>query len=310
MQYNKPAFTSGQLLAKLQGQGFVVDADDAALAPRYFDYIGAHRIKGYWYSSVDPVSKRFRADRGNFKYLVQQISFDEDLRALLWGLLEKVELAVRSAMANHLSIQASPHWFLDRTLFKHSTGWSFGQIVRKIEDEVGRSQERRAVKHYNDTYNEPYLPPSWVMSECVTLGFWSRTFQSLADPQHKRAIAARFGVNQPEVFESWLHCVTYLRNLVAHHGQILGVQLRIAPQNYKGNAKQKAGTKSAPAVSLHLGSDTKCLHAAAKMMHFLVARTHLPTHFKADLEALFARYPTNFAASVGFAPDWATQPGW
>ena len=219
-------------------RGLVVDPEDMATASCYLDFVGAHRIKGYWHKSVDPVSKQFRPDRSNFKYLYRQIRFDEDLRQLLWRMLERVELAIRSVIANHLSLQVSPHWFLNRCLFKHEDEWSFGRILRKIEDEVGRLKERRPVKHYRNTYSEPYLPPSWVMSECVTFGFWSRTYKVLQDPAHKRAIARKFGVNQPEVFESWLHCVTYLRNLVAHHGQLLGTQLRIAPQNYKGTAKR------------------------------------------------------------------------
>lgn len=306
----KPSFTASQALAKLVAQGFVVAPPDAAAAAKIFEFVGAHRIKGYWFSSVDPVTKQFSPGKETFAYLAQQIRFDEELRALTWSALEKVELAVRSSMGNYLSSAEGAHWFLERKLFKPSKDWSFGQILRKIEDEVGRAKERRPVHHYWDKYDQPYLPPSWVMSECVTLGFWSRTYSVLADPHHRRAIGGKFGVNQPEVFESWLHAVTYLRNLVAHHGQILGVQLRIAPQNYKGNTKQKAGAKGAPTVSLHLGSDTKCFHAAAKMMNFLVNRAGLPNTLRNDLMALFAKYPQNFAASVGFFANWQAQPGW
>lgn len=309
MKFSKPAFNSNQLITKLVAQGFVIDPADSSIAPRYFDYIGAHRIKGYWYSSVDPSTKKFRQGRDNFQYLVQQVNFDDEMRALLWRVIGKVELAVRAAMANYLSMQVSPHWFLDRSLFKHTRDWSFGQILRKIEDEVGRLNERKPVKHYFDKYTDPYLPPSWVMSECVTLGFWSRTYQALADTSYKKTIAGKFGVNQPTVFESWLHSVTYLRNLVAHHGQILGVQLRIAPQNYKGTG-QKGGTKGASSVSLHLGSDTKSLYAAVKMMNFLINRTHLPNSLKADLQGIFSKYPSNFMAAVGFPANWTAEPGW
>jgi abortive infection bacteriophage resistance protein len=310
MKYTKAAFDTKQVLAKLQLQGFVINPPDELRALQLFDFVGSHRLKGYWYSSVDATTKVFKPGRENFTYLAQQVDFDHRLRALLWQLLEKVELAVRSVMANHLSLKHSPHWFLDREHFNSTRDWSFGQIVRKIEDEVGRARERRPVAHYNSKYTDPHMPPSWVVSECVTLGFWSRTFQALADPDDKRAISIRFGVNTPEVFESWLHCVTYIRNLVAHHGQILGVQLRIAPQNYKGvkGVSGKGGGK--PGLSLHLGSDTKSLHAAVKMMNFIVNRTHLPNTIKADLLALFANYPPAFAHSVGFTAGWHTTAGW
>ena len=102
MQYSKPALTSQALLGKMSAQGFVVDPEDQAMASCYLDFVGAHRIKGYWHKSVDPMSKQFRPDRSNFKYLSRQIQFDESLRQLLWRMLERVELAIRSIGRAHV----------------------------------------------------------------------------------------------------------------------------------------------------------------------------------------------------------------
>lgn len=41
-----------------------------------------------------------------------------------------------------------------------------------------------------------------------------------------------------EVFQSWINTLTELRNLAAHHGQLLRMTLRVSPDHFKpGNIK-------------------------------------------------------------------------
>jgi abortive infection bacteriophage resistance protein len=301
--FTKKALSPKQLLTKLGAQGLIVDAEDIDLAEKYFEFIGGYRLKGYWLQSLDSATKRFTIGRDNFRYLVDQVEFDEAVRSILRKSLEKVELAIRSSFSNYLTLHHSPHWFLDAGVFKPTNTWSFGQILRKIEDEVGRSKEKQFVEHYLRHYDDPYLPPSWVMTECVTLGFWSHTYKVLRDVNDRKGIAKKFGVDQPEVFESWLHTVTYLRNMVAHQQQLMKVTLRIAPSNYKGNAKGKM-------TQLHLGSNSRSVNAVAKVLNFLLNQTGLPHTLKSDLVTLFANYPLDFAKQLGFESGWEKQPGW
>lgn len=298
--FAKPALSPPALLAKLKGQGLVINAADEPKALAYLEFNGGHRLKGYWWRSIDPATKKFRPGQDTFVYLAQQIEFDRQIRALLWPAIELVELSVRSSMANYLSLHHSPHWFLTPSIFQPTEAWGLGAFLKKIEDEVKRSKVRRPVAHYFATYDDPYLPPSWVISECVTLGTWSRLYAALRDPIDRKAIARRFDVHQPEVFESWLHTVTYLRNVVAHHGQVLGVTLRIAPSNYKGH-KGSAGS------GLSLGPQNSSLHAAAKLLNYLLVRSGLPQSLKADLQQLMSAYPGSFAAMAGFPAGWETS---
>ncbi len=304
LAFVKPPLSPKDLLAKLKRQGLVVNPTDESLALAYIEFNGGHRLKGYWWRSVDPATKSFQPGQDTFTRLAQQVEFDRRLRASLWQAIELIELSVRSSMANYLSLHHSPHWFLMPAVFKPTDKWGFGAFLKKIEDEVGRSKERRPVAHYFSTYDEPYLPPSWVISECVTLGIWSRLYTALRDPNDRKAIARRFGVQQPEVFESWLHTVTYLRNVVAHHGQVFGVTLRISPANYKG--KRVNGV----ATGLDLGPNNRSLHAGAKVIHYLLSQTGLPQTFKQDLVQLLAAYPGDFALTAGFQNGWAIEPGW
>jgi len=293
--FSKPAQTPEQLLAKLQVRGLVVPPGEEAKALAYLRYVGAYRLKGYWFHLLDPVTKTFPSG-WTFQMLADRCEFDRELRAATIEAIDRLEVAIRSVMANYLSLKHSPHWFLDPTVFKPTREWGIGQLIRKIEDEVRRSEGKRFVAHYFGRHDQPYLPPSWSVSECVSFGFWSRTYAVLADPNDKKAISKRFGVAQAEVFQSWIHTLTVVRNIAAHHGQFLRVKLGVSPANYKA-----AGIKF---------QDQKSFYAAATVIQHLLVQTALPQRWKSDLQDLFGKYPQVSPDDLGFPADWDQATCW
>lgn len=291
--FAKPAQTPEQLLQKLKDRGLVVPDDGQALS--YLRGVGAYRLKGYWHYAQDPVTKRFPAGY-DFEEIRQRCELDRELRAATIEAIDRLEVAIRTAIANHLSLAHSPHWFLQPGIFKPTMQWGIGHLIRKIEDEVGRAKGKAFIQHYFGNHDEPYLPPSWAITECVSFGIWSRTFQILRDPNDRKTIARRFGVQQPEVFESWIHALTVLRNLAAHHGQLLNVQLGVAPAGYKRGKITFRQPKS--------------FFAMATVVQYLLVQTGLPQRWKPALKASFNAHPRVPLSELGFPAAWETAPGW
>lgn len=293
--FTKSAATPEQLLNKLRLRGLVVSPAVESQALAYLRGVGGYRLKGYWFHLVDPATKSF-PNGYTFEQLADRCEFDRELRAATIEAIDRLEVAIRTTMANYLSLKHSPHWFLSTSIFKPTREWGIGQLIRKIEDEVRRSEGKRFIEYYFTKHDEPYLPPSWAISECVTFGLWSRTFAILRDANDKKAIAKRFGVDQVEVFQSWIHMLTVVRNVAAHHGQLLKVKLGVAPANYK-----KAAIKF---------SDQKSFYAAATVVQFLLNQTGLPHRWKSDIDEIFNRYPSVDIGDIGFPANWKTTPGW
>lgn len=293
--FNKSASSPEQLLQKLERQGLVVDDAKREWARNYMRFVGGYRLKGYWHHLVDPVSKAFPAGY-RFEQVVSRCEFDRELRALTMAAIERLEIAVRVVMANYLSLKHSPHWFLDERLFRQGRRQGATELVAKIEAEVDRARDKTFVKHYFQRYSAPHLPPSWSVCECVTFGLWSRTYQLLKNPDDRKAISRRFNVDATEVFESWIHTLTVVRNMVAHSGQLLRVTLGVAPKDYR-----KAGIRF---------SDSKSFYAVATVINYLLCQTGLPQAWSDQLKALFAEYPDVDLAEIGFPKDWSNQPGW
>jgi abortive infection bacteriophage resistance protein len=183
--FTKIAYTPAQILTKLVSQGLTVPAAYHKTAIDYLQHVGGYRLKGYWHHMLVPGTNQF-SNGTTFSEIVDQCEFDRELRAATIAAIDRLEVSIRSSIANYLSLKHSPHWFLTPSIFKPNDKWGMGKLIQKIESEVGRSNQKSFIKHYNSQHDEPYLPPSWAITECVSFGFWSRTYAILRDNNDKK----------------------------------------------------------------------------------------------------------------------------
>lgn len=292
--FAKTALTPQALLDKLKSQGLIVNDDDLAL--KYIAYVGHFRLKGYWYQLQDSASKNFLPNI-TFEHIRDRYECDREVRAIIMESAERLEVAVRTVICNMLSLKHSPHWYLKTEIFAPKGRVGVGQMLSKIESEVERASSRLYIKAYYDSYDDPYLPPSWAMSECVTLGTWSKIFSMLRDPIDRKVISSKFGITQVEVFESWMHTLTVLRNMAAHHDRFIDVKISVSPTNLK--LKDIKFT------------DNKTVYSSLTMIHVLLSAIGFNGSFKARLESMEGRYGVAHFQRMGFPENWKTDAnGW
>lgn len=293
--YTKTPLPPERILEKLKGNGLVVPNKQVNEAINYVRYIGAYRLKGYWFELVDS-NKNFPVGFA-FEQLRNRYEFDNELRAVTIAASDRLEVAVRAVMANYLSLKHSPHWFLKPEVFSANEPEMLRGLHRKIVREVERSKDKRFVKHYFDKYDEPSLPPSWVISECVSFGMWSKAYRLLNDPNDKKAISSRFGIDKHEVFSSWLHSLSVLRNIAAHNGRLIANPLHVMPLNF---SSRKAGV----AVK---HKDPRAFYSMATIISYLLQQTALPNTWISDLKNLFAKFPEISIGELGFPEGWESN---
>lgn len=134
--------------------------------------------------------------------------FDKKLRLLLFNELEKIEVAVRSAIVNIGSfITGNPFWMTDSANFVNSS--KFQKTVNLINQELYKSKEDFII-HFKKTYSDPY-PPAWIISEVLPFGIITNIYNNIKDKKIKKKISQSFGL-QIAPFASWLTIVTLTRN--------------------------------------------------------------------------------------------------
>lgn len=236
-QYTKEPLSFSDQLRLLQQRGLrIADPSQAML---YLERVGYYRLMGYLFPFRLPHSDHYGPDAA-FEHAIAHYQFDQGLRILVMEAIEHIEIAVRAAATYRISHTYGAFGHRNPRNISWAKAWH-DEWLAKIDGEVCRSRET-FVLHYADTYSSPAYPqvPLWMASEVMSLGAVSKWVASMHHGDRK-AIAARFDLPAP-VFENWLHVVSVVRNITAHHGRLWNRSLRIQPKRPKNGPWQYMAT--------------------------------------------------------------------
>ena len=314
--YLKPWLSIEEQLRKLEGRGLVVS--DRAAAGRFLKYINYYRFAGYAlkFQYWDEKKKdRVFKDGVSFDDVRDLCVFDRDLRDCIAEALEVVEISMRSCVAFHFARRYGP--------FGHTNDKSFDadfsrprpsresrtKIIVPYKDwratviaETRRSSEV-FVKHFEKCYSQYPDLPIWVVSEICSFGTLSKMYANLHNSD-QGAIASEYEL-QYLVLRSWLHSLTYVRNICAHHARLWDKVLQISPEVPRRKNWQKV-----------IGFE-KTLYVVVLMLNWLMAHDSVDKdahrHWKTSMERLMddfvVRFPALFAYT-GFPVNWKKNPLW
>ena len=218
---------------------------DHEIAGRALRDVGYYRLAGYGLAFEQYQNNQrvgcFKPGT-HFEQLVNAYSVDRKLRILILEGVERIEVAVRSIISHKLSIQYdSAHWYMQPSLFKESDGFNHSRLLQEIARNTGKKTRPGSdkdqlreifIRHYYERYDEPELPPSWMVAEILPIGSWSKIYQHLAVSRDRKLISTELDL-APPTLESWLHCLAFIRNACAHHGRLFARILPLPPKQDK-----------------------------------------------------------------------------
>ncbi|NYT58224.1 Abi family protein [Alcaligenaceae bacterium] len=298
MNFIKPAIDLDAQLALLRSRGLIIPDEDRAR--HYLRFVGYYRLAGY----ALPFQVNYNAD-GTHRFcagttledILNVYVFDRKLRLAVMDALERIEVAVRALVSQTLSEQHGPHWFMDASHFT-SKPWH-DRFIERVKTDIGHDPARAKVrsvfiKHYYDKYTEPDLPASWMTFEALSFGSVSQAYTHLTREKQK-PIAKALGLD-PKILASWLHALSYLRNLAAHHQRLWNRAYTIKPIAAKRYAKD-----------LQNGSR---LYAQMVLIQALLSVISPNSGWGRRLSSLLAANPAIPGARLGFPNNWRDRELW
>ncbi len=106
MLYDKQATTIADQISLLTERGLIIE--DIKYATLHLSHKSYYRLAGYWWPmQADKENHRFKSD-SNFKDVIALYEFDHELRMLLFDIIEKIEISLRTKMIFHLSQMHGP----------------------------------------------------------------------------------------------------------------------------------------------------------------------------------------------------------
>jgi abortive infection bacteriophage resistance protein len=221
--YTKPAKTFAEQVVLLRSRG--MEIEDEKEAEFYLSHLNYYRLTAYWLPfEQDLITHQFKCGT-TFTQVINLYVFDRELRLLLLDAIERVEVSIRTRWAYELGHRHGAHAYLEEKLAYKPSRWQSN--LDSLRDEVRRSKEI-FIDHFKKNYVEP-LPPVWAVCEVMSLGLLSRWYANLGPMKTRRAIAASYGLDE-RVLESWLHHLSLIRNVCAHHSRLWNRKFSQMPQ--------------------------------------------------------------------------------
>jgi abortive infection bacteriophage resistance protein len=296
--YAKPVLSFEQQVAKLVARGLVIS--DPTAAASKLACISYYRLSGYCYPF------RQRGANGQvldtlvagttWEQILGLYEFDRHLRLLVLDAIERVEVAVRTQLTYHLADTYGAFGHTAAANF-HSK-FEHAKWLAQIEIETQRSNDE-FIQHYQREYDGFPTIPLWMLTEVMSLGNLSRLYQGL-QPNDKRPIASHFNLHHKRLVD-WLHTLTYVRNVCAHHSRLWNRELAIRPDKVKDS-------NWLPPITPR---NDRMFYVLLILRHLLAA-TGNGTDWANEVNQLLAPFAENrqWRAAMGVPDQWEHHPVW
>lgn len=296
--YEKKETTIDEQIALLKSRGLIIEPNDKA--DHYLSHISYYRLGEYWHSMQSDKEAHIFKPNSRFSDVIALYSFDRGLRLLLFDVIEKLEISLRTKLIYHLSHEVDPWWFQNFDLFIDSR--ALVKTLANLEEELNRSKDATIKLHKKKYKDDGRFPPAWKSLEQTSFGALSKLYGNLRHTlKSKDCIAVEYGAVNHTYLPSWLQTIAQIRNYCAHHS-------RLWNRNLPGNPK----LLSKPPFDwiADVPKQNQRLYVHLCIMKYMLNIVQPENRFTKKLQKLFKKYPNVDPNALGMKPDWHLEPLW
>ena len=307
--YNKPHLSFQEQLEHMKRCGLNIHNESYAI--KKLSTINYYRLSAYCltfqYSKNSENRDNFYPNT-EFRTIIRLYDFDRQLRHLLFGAVEVIEVYLRTQIAYWHTKKYGTFGYLEEDNF-HCNEKDFNQVIKLMKDECKRSDEK-FIEHFKEKYGTTDLP-LWTVVEVLSLGTLSKLFM-IMKKEDKDNVCQIFDVHSTKVFQSWIHSLTIVRNISAHHSRLWNKQLRIpfkVPNKNRLFQPIAKITKRIKGESKEFNNNGSTFFAIFTLKYML-DRIGEEVEFKNLVEELLKNYPEVNLKAMGFVDEWKTLDIW
>jgi abortive infection bacteriophage resistance protein len=298
--YNKQPQTYKDQVQLLEQRGLnILDSETAEF---YLSQLNYYRFIGYCLPfEADHATHQFKQGV-YFEDILNLYIFDRELRLHVLDAIERIEVALRSQLAYHLSHNHNTaHPQLDSNLFKNLH--IYAQSKQKLNNEIKNSRED-FIQHLTQKYAEAQ-PPIWAVVELMTMGQLSKWFSNIRNRQDRKDISASFGLNE-SVMTSLCEHISLVRNISAHHSRLWNRDFLKKPK------LPKNCDNTLTSSLLYLDSNDrllKKLYNTLVLLAYLMEQVCQHSTWMVKLKSLISEHNID-VTKMGFPNNWMNKPIW
>ncbi|WKK79335.2 Abi family protein [Marivirga arenosa] len=300
MQYKKSPHSIDDQIELLKERGLTIDEKD--LANHYLTHVSYYRLAGYWWPMQSDKEKHIFKEGSLFSDVIHLYNFDRELKLLVFDVIEKIEISLRTKLIYHLSHEYDPWWFENVSLFNDSQ--ALIKTLYSLQEEVERSKETFMKEHKKKYKNDCRFPPAWKTLELTSFGGLSKLYGNLKNTiKSKDVIAEDFGAVNHTYLPSWLQSIAQIRNICAHHA-------RLWNKNLPGTVKLLSKPPKAWIADVPKQHEFQRLYIHLCIMKYMVNIIAPENTFTKRLLNLFEKYPSVDPNALGMKENWEKEDLW
>lgn len=292
-EYRKPPLTYAEQASLLQSRGLMISSTEKA--EHFLRQVNYYRFSAYGIPFQNP--RDVFIPGTTFEKIVELYRLDEELRNALTAVLSPIEIFLRTHIVYELSHTCGVYSHYASNNFR--TDFDHKQWADSLDEEVQRGKET-FLGHFKTRYTGFPRLSIWAVCEVMSMGSLSFLYNGLL-PNLQRRICSGMEIHH-YTLAKWMHVITYLRNICAHHSRLWNRELAIRP--FLPN-KDIRWTR--------LGLNNQRLFASVAMMEWICCRADLPLcNVEPAYETMqkIAVLDTRFTGWMGVPSDKTIGPCW
>lgn len=197
--------------------------------------IGFYRLRGYSFHLYDNSKKQYLPGT-TFDDILSLYYFDQKLSSLIFSMISKIEVALRTRLVDALLIHGDALILQDSSIFKEKK--KYWQNMSTISSQIARSDDV-FIKHNFDNHDGEV--PIWATVEVLSFGTISKIIKNLKTGNNSsysvlskkyqyKSEKGNLVTPSQKMFTSWVQSVSMLRNICAHNSRIYNRTIHTTPQ--------------------------------------------------------------------------------
>lgn len=301
--FSKPPLSIAEQIDLWTKRGLSIP--DLPRTRRYLTVISYYRLSAYTlpFQKGTP-DHDFKPGTG-FDDVLDLYVFDRRLRLLILDAIERIEVALRARMTNVLAENHGAHAYLKKQIFdsRYEHDW----LIQQIEKKYNGIQAETFLQHYRSKYDDPKLPPIWMVMEILTFKEVSLLFTNLRLKEDKKAICDLWDLPDT-VLRSWFRALSDLRNVCAHHGRTWNREFGSRPMVPKKSPSCWPDF-SHPLADPRIAPFSR-LYFLLVIIELLLSKINPGSTWRHRLCELLKAHPKVSRAHMGMPNDWSNDPFW
>lgn len=232
----------------------------------------------------------------SFQNIMDIYNFDHDFRTLIFDIVTKIEVNVKSVYAYRFSEKYGPLGYLNKNNFVPTQTLSYEDVINKVSTLIkANTNHEEYLKHFQQI-NEDI--PMWAYIESFTMSDLSKLY-SITDNDLQLAIAKEFGLMSNggyRILSNYLYCLAFLRNICAHGGRLF---------NRKFNTKPNLNKREKMLLTIDKDGNPDNSFLFGYIINIMrLSRQSDWEMFKDNTLKLCRKYPFVDMSYYGFCDDW------